>query len=315
MYSRGKHQNIQYVSQELRSQRKFEREQILEAVYQHKKQEMMDIKKQKEINNEKKVKSKIKLQEIALAKTQAVKEQEALGNLRKREFMENKIRTLKLEKDREVQKEEAIKKKKEAEILYMEKLEMELIKKLEQTQKLQKEAYEEFEYAVVKTTHGGSNSSRKLYEENKGLKLSAREKLAPLNNFMNKEVIKERSFDSDSNVDERDEIEKQRRGNDFVVETEAEEKIEKRNVRDNLLPVESIQRNKDIKEKSFDSDSNVDEREGEAERKEDLLEIDNKFEKQLSDIEKVEEKEEEAEVEEEKDELNQLKDLKEMSNE
>ena len=50
--------------------------------------------------------------------------------MRKREYLENKMRMFRMEHERRMAEEEQIKQQKELEVLNMEKLEMELIKKL-----------------------------------------------------------------------------------------------------------------------------------------------------------------------------------------
>ena len=59
--------------------------------------------------------------------------------------------------------EEALKRKKEQEVLAMEKLEMELIKRLQHTQSLQKAAYEELESALA---HTGEDYAKKYFQDN-----------------------------------------------------------------------------------------------------------------------------------------------------
>ena len=72
-----------------------------------------------------------------------------IAEMRKKEFMDNKILKLRMEHERRMAEEEAIKHKKELEVLNMEKLEMELTRKLQHTQLLQKAAYEELETALA----------------------------------------------------------------------------------------------------------------------------------------------------------------------
>jgi len=63
-------------------------------------------------------------------KHKSIKNQEILGEMRKREYLENKMRMFRMEHERRMAEEEQIKQQKELEVLNMEKLEMELIKKL-----------------------------------------------------------------------------------------------------------------------------------------------------------------------------------------
>ena len=69
--------------------------------------------------------------------------------LKKKEALANQLLHNKLEYERRYAEEELVKKKKEAEVLKMEQLEMELIKRLQHTQSLQKAAYEELEAALA----------------------------------------------------------------------------------------------------------------------------------------------------------------------
>lgn len=59
-----------------------------------------------------------------------------------------KVETVKKEQTKQVDEEERIKLAKEQEVMQMEMLEMELIKKLQNTQAIQKEAYAELEQAL-----------------------------------------------------------------------------------------------------------------------------------------------------------------------
>ena len=59
-----------------------------------------------------------------------------------------KLESVKKEQDKQVSEEDRIKLAKEQEVMQMEMLEMELIKKLQNTQAIQKEAYAELEAAL-----------------------------------------------------------------------------------------------------------------------------------------------------------------------
>ncbi len=65
----------------------------------------------------------------------------------------------KAEIDRKIAEEEAIIKQKEQEVMQMEMLEMELIKKLQNTQAIQKQAYSELESALQQSKIGGASNT------------------------------------------------------------------------------------------------------------------------------------------------------------
>jgi len=181
---------------EIREKQKVERQQILEAVYVQKKKEMMEVKKQKEKNESKKNELKKILLKENIAKSKSVKEQEFLSAQRKQEFMDNKLKALKSEKERTLLYEDKIRRKKELEIMTMEKMEMELVRKLEETQQFQRAAFEELETAMTQPADVYSNKFFGRVLTGGPGTMSARH-LPPLRTAP---VIKnERSFDSDSN--------------------------------------------------------------------------------------------------------------------
>jgi hypothetical protein len=149
MLSHNVMRDNQYTFLEMRKQKQADRENIREAVYQHKKDEMLQIKKQREINEAKKRDINSKQFFENKMRQRLIKEQQELSNLRKKEFAEAKIRQYRMEHERRMAEEEEVKQKKELEVLNMEKLEMELIRKLQHTQLLQKAAYEELESALA----------------------------------------------------------------------------------------------------------------------------------------------------------------------
>jgi hypothetical protein len=87
-----------------------------------------------------------------------IKQQERIALLKKEEFVRRKQMEAKLENERRMAEEEAVIRNKEQEVMQMEMLEMELIKKLQNTQAIQKQAYAELENALSKQgpyTSGG----------------------------------------------------------------------------------------------------------------------------------------------------------------
>ncbi len=139
----------QYVYMEARKQKQADRQNIREALYLHKREEMLQIKRQREANENKKKEIQTKMYYDNKMRQRLIKEQEEISNLRKKEFMEAKIRQYRMDHERKMAEEEQSKQKKELEVLNMEKLEMELIRKLQHTQLLQKAAYEELESALA----------------------------------------------------------------------------------------------------------------------------------------------------------------------
>ena len=81
--------------------------------------------------------------------TRRVREELELAGLKKWEFERKKIEQAKLEFDRKIADEEALTKQKEKEVMQMEMLEMELIKWLQNTQNIQKQAYKDLEEALA----------------------------------------------------------------------------------------------------------------------------------------------------------------------
>lgn len=70
--------------------------------------------------------------------------------MKKEEFIRRKQMDVKMDMDKRVGEEEAFIRNKEHEVMQMEMLEMELIKKLQNTQAIQKQAYAELENALSK---------------------------------------------------------------------------------------------------------------------------------------------------------------------
>ncbi len=91
----------------------------------------------------------------AQAKNQMIKQQERIALLKKEEFIRRKQMETKADTDKKMAEEEAVIRAKEQEVLQMEMLEMELIKKLQNTQAIQKQAYAELENALAKQSNTG----------------------------------------------------------------------------------------------------------------------------------------------------------------
>ena len=79
-----------------------------------------------------------------------IKQQERIAQLKKEEFIRRKQLEAKADQEKRMVEEEAMIRAKEQEVMQMEMLEMELIKKLQNTQAIQKQAYAELENALQK---------------------------------------------------------------------------------------------------------------------------------------------------------------------
>ena len=74
--------------------------------------------------------------------------QQRMGLMKKDDYLRRKQLEARAEIDKRIQEEEALIRQKEQEVMQMEMLEMELIKKLQNTQAIQKQAYSELENAL-----------------------------------------------------------------------------------------------------------------------------------------------------------------------
>lgn len=133
---------------ELRKQSKQEREFIREAIQMQKKAERDEIKKIKDINERKRQEILLRHQEEKSRRHDVIRMQQEEGMIKKKEFFEEKRSFLKMQIEKKKFDEARAKNRKELEVLNMEKLELELIKKLQHTQMLQKAAFEELEVAL-----------------------------------------------------------------------------------------------------------------------------------------------------------------------
>ena len=110
---------------------------------------MMSIRKESQRNQAIKTGYERKLFENNLAKVGFVKKQLLIGNLKVEEYKTNKMLRVKREYERKINEEKNITKKSEMDIMEMEKMELELIRKLQQSQYIQKTVYEELEGALT----------------------------------------------------------------------------------------------------------------------------------------------------------------------
>ena len=121
----------------MRKQRDMERQKIQEAIYLSKKEE---VKQQRFVQVQNKQRKNVFFNQAA--------NDAAMKNQRKQMDVKNDL-------DKRVGEEEAVIRNKEQEVMQMEMLEMELIKKLQNTQAIQKQAYAELENALSK--QGGAS--------------------------------------------------------------------------------------------------------------------------------------------------------------
>jgi hypothetical protein len=115
---------------QVRRQKEVERQKIQEAIYLSKKEE---VKQQRFIQHQNKQRKEIffsQQAQDAAVKNTMVKQQERIALLKKEEFVRRKQLEAKMEMEKRMAEEEAVIRAKEQEVMQMEMLEMELIKKL-----------------------------------------------------------------------------------------------------------------------------------------------------------------------------------------
>jgi hypothetical protein len=126
---------------------------VLNAVYQHKYEQVRKIKNQKQRILQKKYElSKARI-EANRQRNKQIRAERILGNLRVQEYHEKKMEYFRHMHQNRIKEEEDIRERKEQEVLQMEELETELIKKLQHTQQIQKQAYQELESALTLPSH------------------------------------------------------------------------------------------------------------------------------------------------------------------
>ena len=90
----------------------------------------------------------MKIEQENKMKNQIINQQKRIAQMKIEDDKRRRIHSVKREVDRKVDEEARIRQMKEQEVMQMEMLEMELIKKLQNTQAIQKEAYSELEKAL-----------------------------------------------------------------------------------------------------------------------------------------------------------------------
>ena len=125
-----------------------DREKVGTAIMLHKKEEAKQTKFMAQQQKSRyAVQQDMQRKERAL-KNRIMKEQERMQRAKVDEFRKAKIEAARDDIARKIAEEEEVIKQKEQEVIQMEMLEMELIKKLQNTQAIQKQAYTELEHAI-----------------------------------------------------------------------------------------------------------------------------------------------------------------------
>lgn len=133
----------------LRENRQQERGKIKEAVMMNKRQEFRMTKIEGKRNM--RIKSEMLRRHLENKKQQskAIKEQLRIAELKKKQYEREKLEKAKKEFEDKIERELRLTRQKEKEVMQMEMIEMELIKKLQNTQNIQKSAYKELENALA----------------------------------------------------------------------------------------------------------------------------------------------------------------------
>lgn len=132
-----------------REQGKDDKENFRVTFQKQKQQEMFSLRKESERHQAIKTSYEKKLFENNIARVNFVKKQLLIGNLKVEEYKTNKMLKIKKEYEQKITEEKTLTKKSEVDIIEMEKMELELIRKLQQSQYIQKTVYEELEGALT----------------------------------------------------------------------------------------------------------------------------------------------------------------------
>ena len=132
----------------LNKQRQEEKRKVQEAIYLSKREEAKQSKIEKAQNDQKKRHMNFKIEEENRMKNQIVNQQKQIAKMKIDEERQRKMHGVRKQHDEKVSMEEQLRLQKEEEVMQMEKLEAELIRKLQNTQAIQKEAYQELEKAL-----------------------------------------------------------------------------------------------------------------------------------------------------------------------
>ena len=132
----------------INKQRADEKRKVQEAIFQSKREEAKQAKILKHQNEQKKKFTHFKIEQENRMKNQIVNQQKRLAAMKIEEEKQRRLQQIQKQHDDKVGSEDYLRQQKEEEVMQMEKLEMELIKKLQNTQAVQKEAYQELERAL-----------------------------------------------------------------------------------------------------------------------------------------------------------------------
>ena len=137
----------------MRKQREQEKRKISEAILLNKREEARLGKAQTMHYEHKKNEFMARAEEENKRKSGFVKEQLRIASIKRQEFERRKIEVARRDFDKRVDGEERQRAQKEQEVMQMEMLEMELIKKLQNTQAVQKQAYQNLEEALAQPSY------------------------------------------------------------------------------------------------------------------------------------------------------------------
>lgn len=133
----------------LREQRRKEKDKIRQAVLMNKRGEAKMTKLEERRNVRIKSEMMRRDWESKKQRSKQIKEQLRIAELKKREYEKRKLEEAKRDFEERIEREEKLTKQKEKEVMQMEMIEMELIKKLQNTQNIQKSAYQDLEKALA----------------------------------------------------------------------------------------------------------------------------------------------------------------------
>ena len=133
----------------LRERRNQEKDKIRQAILLSKREEAKITKLEEKRNMRIKSEMMRRNWELNRNNTKRVRDQLRLAESKKREYDLKKLEEAKRDFEQRITKEIRLTKQKEKEVMQMEMIEMELIKKLQNTQNVQKNAYKELENALA----------------------------------------------------------------------------------------------------------------------------------------------------------------------
>ena len=125
----------------MQKNRRDEKRKVQDAIYMSKREEAKQSKMIKSQNDAKKRHMHFKHEQENRMKNQIIKQQKHVANVKIEQDKNRRLYQVKKNIDEKVIDEDLKRAHKEEEVMQMEKLEMELIKKLQNTQAIQKDAY------------------------------------------------------------------------------------------------------------------------------------------------------------------------------